>query len=344
MEPAFGGWGRYSFDLKSALEKENIEVTVHTIKSPLSFKRHFFLGWWKAIRMFREYKDNKFDVIHCVVEPYAFLTSFLAKLKNTKYIISAHGTYSILFLADPAYHLFQKYAYSNASKIIAVSSYTSRRLAQYVNLNNVVVIPSGLKYTEKGVVKNKIKYPIILSVGGTKIRKGYHLVIKALAKIKDSLGEFEYYIVGDEHDVSYAKKLRNLVKESGLGANVIMTGFISAEEKEKLYEKADIFILTPISEGLHFEGFGLVYLEAGAYGIPVIGSLDTGAEDAIKDGETGFLVPQNDPDALAKAILEILRKRDLAEKMSAGGVKWSREHDWENVIPKYIEIYKQVAR
>lgn len=340
-DPNSGGWGKYTSDLVSSLESNGVDVVTHVIDSPLRFKRHFFLGWVEAIRMRERYKKNDFDIVHGVVEPYAFLVYIFSKLSKTKYVITAHGSYSISFLANPVYRWFQRLAYKNASKIVAVSSYTKRRLTQYVKLDNLVVIPNGLNYSEKIFVKEEKDHKVILSVGAIKERKGYHHVIEALARIKKDLGDFKYYIAGGKHDDAYFERLLKLTQSLGLESNVIFAGPVSLERKEQLYKEADIFVLTPISEGLHFEGFGLVYLEASAFGVPVIGSLESGAGDAIKDGETGILVPQNDLNNLADAILKILKDKSLAERMSVSGIQWARDHHWNNIVLQYMKIYKQ---
>ena len=344
LEPGSGGWGRYSIDLVSALRNKGVKVIVHTIESPLSFKRHFFLGWWEAFKLYRKYKNDAFDVVHCAVEPYLFLTSIFAKMKGLKYVATVHGTYAVLLMTRPIYGLFQKYAYRNAAQIIAVSNYTKFRMGRYLRPENIVVIPNGFASTSKEISREGKRESVILSVGGIKERKGYHLVIMALSKIKDKLGEFKYYIVGAEHDPIYAKHLRNLAKKEGMEGNVVITGAVSPEKKESLYGEARIFVLPSLSEGLHFEGFGLVYLEASAHGLPAIGCLDSGAEDAIKNGETGFLVPQGDIRALAGAILKLFEDKELAERMSGNGLRWAKNHDWNIIVSNYIETYDSVIK
>ena len=78
-----------------------------------------------------------------------------------------------------------------------------------------------------------------------------------------------------------------------------------------MYQEAPVFVLTPMMEDLHFEGLGLVYLEAGAYGLPVVASRCGGVSDAVRDGENGILAPEGDIDQIARAILRPLEDPEL---------------------------------
>jgi len=101
-----------------------------------------------------------------------------------------------------------------------------------------------------------------------------------------------------------------------------------------------VFALPSINIGGRFEGFGLVYLEAGAAGLPVIGTLGCGAEEAIVDGETGFLVPQYDVEALAGAIIRLLTDADLRARMGAAGRARAAAFSWTNVAAQVRAVYE----
>jgi len=132
-----------------------------------------------------------------------------------------------------------------------------------------------------------------------------------------------------------------ILKKIKLNNKVIFIDGITDEELINLYQKAKVFVLTPISEASYFEGFGLVYLEANACGLPAVGTKDCGAEDAIKDNETGFLVPQKDREATSQAIIKLLGNQELWQKFSKNGIQWAESHDWSKITPKYLEIYKK---
>ena len=111
---------------------------------------------------------------------------------------------------------------------------------------------------------------------------------------------------------------------------------------DALYRRADVYVQPAENSGGAFEGFGLTYLEANAYGKPVIGTLECGAEDAITDGENGYLVPQRDPAAVAGALLRLLADPAAARLMGERGRQRALSRDWSSVVGEYLEIYRRV--
>ena len=111
-----------------------------------------------------------------------------------------------------------------------------------------------------------------------------------------------------------------------------------------LYRRADAFLLTPVNAGRSFEGFGIAYLEAGAFGKPVIGSLGCGATEAIEDGVTGFLAPQNDPAVVADRLATILGDPRLAARLGEAGRQRAEAQTWTAVAGRYLDLYEQAAR
>ncbi len=339
-DPAFGGWGKYTHDLVAALKGEGVHVSVEYIQAPLRLKRHFFLGWWAALRLFFKYRGKDIHVVHCVVEPYAFITSLLAFFLRVPYVLTLHGTYSIILLDHPVYKIFQSWSYRHAKSLVAVSAYTKFRIEKYLHLKNLTVIPNGIDCTVVDTPRTLNETPRILSVGGVKKRKGYHLVIEALGKIKKELGDFTYTIVGDTQDSQYVDKLRSLIAFHCLQDQVVIAGKVSEEQKEKLYSEAHLLVLTPVSEGSHFEGFGLVYLEANAKGIPVVGTTESGAESAIKNGYNGLLALSEDPIDIGAKIMSLLSDGTVYEQFSARALQHARDGQWVNKVKLYLELYQ----
>ncbi len=333
------GWGRYSADLMGALKLEGVNIEFECIPGPMRFKRRILFGWLDALKLFIKYKDKNIDLIHCTVEPYAFITSLLSILLRVPYIITLHGTYAVLFLEHPLYNYFQYHAYKNAKALIAVSHYTKSRVEKYSVKNDIVVVPNGINLPVKATPRELGEKKVLLGIGGLKRRKGFHLVIEALSKIEDVAQNLIYYIVGGEQDPLYAKELRALIKTHSLQERVIMTGRVTEEEKERLYNEADLFILTPVSEGLRFEGFGLVYLEANARGVPVIATMGSGAEEAVKNGYNGLLANESDPSDIALKVKEMLSDPIRYSEVSGNALEWAQKMQWSNNVKRYLDIY-----
>lgn len=351
------GWGRYSADIVHSLSQNNIGAVVvidkgsvnktnidavKILPNHLEHIKVYLLAFWYAWRLCKYTKGC--EAIHCFAEPYSYIAYWLSKLTGKKYFITVHGTYGVLpYYFSPIKKYFHKKSFESAEKIICVSNYTKDLLLGVYSLKNLVVINNGIRFSDfhhTPTLSFGEREENILTVGALKSRKGQHISIAAFAKIASRYKNLKYYVVGDRSDTGYFDRLKQLATTLGVKDRVVFLSSISDEELKGLYMKSKVFVLTSRSRKAHFEGFGLVYLEANANGLPVIGSRDSGAEDAIQDGKTGFLVPQGDVDAIAKKMSDMLESKELWEKMSENGIVWAKEHDWSDVIKKYIEIYR----
>ena len=137
-----------------------------------------------------------------------------------------------------------------------------------------------------------------------------------------------------------AKKFNLPVAEKKDSQGICFIGNVSMEELAGLYSNADFFVLTPVNVGGSFEGFGLVYLEAGLFGKPSIGTRNSGAEDAIEDEVTGLLVEQYNVDATADAMRKLFADQNLRVKLGKASRLKSLNQTWEITTKKYVEIYQ----
>jgi len=97
------------------------------------------------------------------------------------------------------------------------------------------------------------------------------------------------------------------------------------------YEKADLFALTSIPQANSVEGFGFVYLEASAHGLPIVANRTGGVEDAVKDGQTGLLADPKIQSEITEHLKTFIENNNLREKMGKEGIKWAAKHSWEKV-------------
>ena len=113
-------------------------------------------------------------------------------------------------------------------------------------------------------------------------------------------------------------------------------GDISETELSAYYRSSHIFCLTPITLKDSVEGFGFVYLEASAYGLPIIATRVGGVEDAVLNGKTGLLSDPENSDELAQNLLKLIKNKKLREEMGIQGQNWSAQHNWATIAK---EIY-----
>ncbi|MCU0856461.1 MAG: glycosyltransferase family 4 protein, partial [Rhodobacteraceae bacterium] len=155
--------------------------------------------------------------------------------------------------------------------------------------------------------------PMILSVGIQHPRKGHDVLLKALARLTDLA--WRAVIVGSPYDPVHAALLAQLTTDLGLDGRVTFPGRIGAEELDRHYRAATLFALAT-----RYEGYGIVFDEALAYGLPIV-SCRTGAVPQTVPPGAGLLVPPDDPAAFADALLRLLSDPALREELSAAATR-----------------------
>jgi phosphatidylinositol alpha-1,6-mannosyltransferase len=142
--------------------------------------------------------------------------------------------------------------------------------------------------------------PLVVSVSRLVPRKGFDTLIRAAARLRARVPNLHVAISGGGRDEA---RLRRLASELGVAATFL--GRVADEDLPSLYGGADVFAMVCRNRwaGLEQEGFGIVFLEAAACGIPQVAGASGGAAEAVLDGETGLVVdPPDDPDGVAEAL------------------------------------------
>lgn len=352
------GWGRYSIAVIRALLRRGADVRIlspkplctehdllehpdhHAITSFLWETRSLLsttLANWRSVLR----QVDGCQVVHCITEPYAPVAALSAGKRPT--LITAHGTYSVYPLTRRRDALLLRYAYRKAAGVLCVSRFTERRLREKVSSARTLLVPEGVDFDRFQAPVDQSLTPggrYILSVGPIKPRKGYSVSLEAFALAKKAIPDLQYYIVGMVHDNDFHQQLLASAEKWGIADSVHFLGQVPDERLIALYRGCAAFVLTPLTLGTQFEGFGLIYLEANACGKPVVGSYGCGAEEAILDGETGFLVPQGQPEAAAEAITRLLENPEMAQRMGKTGYERARLMSWEVTASKLMEHYQ----
>jgi phosphatidylinositol alpha-1,6-mannosyltransferase len=123
-----------------------------------------------------------------------------------------------------------------------------------------------------------------------------------------------------------------MAREEGVADHVVFTGSVPWAELPAHYAAGDVYAMPCRTRagGLDVEGLGIVYLEASATGLPVVGGDSGGAPDAVREGETGFVVGGRDRDALVERISQVLGDRALARRLGEAGRAWvDAEWRWD---------------
>lgn len=229
---------------------------------------------------------------------------------------------------------------NDAAGIVGVSDYTLSLLPNFgvtqdkaqIKIIPMVAPAPKVPVKEIDALRKKLgvsdeKY-VVLTVGRLIERKGQDNLIRAHARLLENINNVCLVIVGRGPDES---RLRALVDELGLGRSVVFAGFVPDPELPVFFEMCDVFAMPhrELPNG-DTEGCPTVFLEAGAYGKPVVGGIAGGVRDAILDGETGLLVDGDSVDDIAAALNDLLSDKGKAERLGRRG----RQRAIEELSPR----------
>ena len=251
-------------------------------------------------------------------------------------VLTFHGSEVLRFHADPVTRWLTRGLIRHAFRISTLTRYTRQILCERFPgaAPKTFLTPGALRadFATQPVLTparpsratDKI---IVLTVGRLHPRKGQLLALEALQSLPASLRDHvEYWIVGATGKPRYENTLRAAAARPGLAVRFL--GDVPSARLEEIYAQADIFALTSIDHGHSVEGFGLVYLEASAHGLPVVAHRVGGVPEAVLDGETGFLVPPRHPAQLTEAFRKLIEDPALRHRFGEAGRPWARRTTW----------------
>ena len=304
-------------------------------------------GFFKCIKICRKFKP---DIIHAHWPfPHAYIALGAAKLFKIPLVLNFHGAELLLIRKKKWVRPLLKFAISQAQAVFANSSFTAGKIKALRNVN-VEWSPYGTTLEsahclprESGdlpsphAINGKFK---ILFVGRHIERKGICYLIEAAKYLPRD--QFEIRIVGVGDLTEQLKE--QAAHASADSAEIIFTGKLSPEALANEYKTANVFTLPAIvdSKG-DTEGLGVVLIEAMELGLPIVASNVGGIPDVVVDGESGILVPEKDPQALANAYKRLAADPELVKQLLAGSQKRIAEcFTWDGIIERQIAVYNKL--
>ena len=263
-----------------------------------------------AIALFTHLWGQLPDHVFCGHIKLAPLIQWLTEPLGIPYTVFTHGKEVWYTLPEP-----ERKALAGAAEIWSVSRYSADRLAianqiprERVQVISCVVDPECFSLGEKSpeLLQNYGLYghQVLLTVArlwSGDIYKGVDVTIRALPTIAQAFPKVKYLVIGRGDDQT---RLAALAEELGVSDRVIFAGFVATPALPAHYRLADAYVMPSQ------EGFGIVYLEAMACGIPVLAGDDDGSADPLQDGRLGWQVSHRDVGAVAQACMEILQGDD----------------------------------
>lgn len=291
---------------------------------------------WSFFIIFKLSLRRRIKIILCSHVWSGFPAAFLYKLKRTPYIVFTHA----LEIMDENSSFFVKKILRTASYVICYSEFTKERIIDLgikqekikklfpaVNLNAV-----ESSEQERNNLKKRLNIgseKIILTVARFYDYKGIDMVIEALPYICRSIDHIKYIILGfkEQADIN---ALRGRARRLNVADRIIfLESDMDYRQVLKYFDLCDIFIMASrkivLKRKVLAEGLGIVFLEANAFGKPVIGGNSGGIPDAVVDGVTGILVNPLDPKEIADAAIKLLRDEGLARRLGENGKRRVRQ-------------------
>jgi phosphatidylinositol alpha-1,6-mannosyltransferase len=237
------------------------------------------------------------------------------------------------------------FAVGRADEVIAISAYTAGLITA------TGVVPASMRLIPPGVdipsdpTPETIDRPTMLTVARLEERyKGHDVLMRALPLVRAKVPDVQWVVVGDG---SLREGLEQQARSYGVADSIRFLGTVSDEERNSWLRRAHLLAMPSRlpAGGYAGEGFGIVFLEAGAYGKPVVAGNVGGAIDSVSDGESGLLVDPVDPLAVAEAITGLLLDPELARRLGRAGQDRAQRFAWP-LIAERIEavLLEQLAK
>jgi glycosyltransferase involved in cell wall biosynthesis len=270
-------------------------------------------------------------------EPGPMLTlmtlQFFHAFRPRRLVLTFHGSEILRFHHRPTLRLLAGRLIRHADRISTLTHYTQRLLcARFpAAAAKTFLTPGALR---AGFAADGDNFPpapagrkVVLTVGRLHPRKGQLLTLQALQALPPALhAGLEYWIVGSTSRPHYEYTLREAAAHTGFVVRFL--GDVTDAELDGIYDQADIFALTSIDHGNSVEGFGLVYLEAAAHGLPVVAHTVGGVAEAVVDAVTGLLVSPHRPAQLTAAFARLLTDAELRRRLGRAGRDWAGRNTW----------------
>jgi glycosyltransferase involved in cell wall biosynthesis len=268
---------------------------------------------WKAFGHYRNCHSNRFDVLVDEVNTMPFFTPLWSDIPKRMLVFqlarevwwyeSPFPLNALGYAAEPQYlKLYRK------TPVLTISKSTENDLRHLGFSGPITVLPIGIDPLPEQA-QQKLSVPTFLFVGRLVPSKQIPDILRAFSLFHQAIGDGQLWLVGDGNE-SYIRQLKRQALDLGVAAKVEFCGRVSADEKSKRMSAAHMLLMSSVREG-----WGLATSEAAAFGTPSIVYDAPGLRDAVKDWETGRVVPPS-PAELAKAMLQLWKDQVLYRRIA----------------------------
>jgi phosphatidyl-myo-inositol dimannoside synthase len=361
--PATGGIGTYAREIASAATALGADVTVvapdyaqdsGTLDRALPYEVRRFQGGLHSMRHLPSkillarslVRAERYDVVHAADWPFFIPVALSRNLASGRILMTVHGT-EINETQTPLKRLAIRTTgvFGRRTEITANSAYTSELFRERFAVDERRIRPIWLGVSKfwfgprNGRAETRLAHGIaadrivMVTVARITRRKGHSVALAALSALPIKLRKrITWLVIGPDGEADYVKPLKSLVASTD--CDIRFLGAIPDETIRDIYGAADFFCLTGVPDASgRVEGFGLVYLEAGACGLPSVATATGGVPEAVIGDETGLLVPPSIED-IAHAITELAEDTDTRSVLAASALAHASALSWERCAAK----------
>ena len=288
------------------------------------------------------------SVIHALRSWPEGFTGLLCKrlYRGTKLVTYAHGEEILIARLSTQLRWMARSVYEASDLIIANSESTRRIVLDLAPTAKIVCIAPGVDARSYVVPDPAIATcraawgwsadtVVVATIARMEARKNQDGVLRAVAELRREGLDVAYVCAGNGQERS---ALERLAAELGITPWVRFPGSVSEADKRILFAAADVHAMPSVQLGEMIEGFGIVFLEAAAAGIPSICGNSGGQREAVRDGETGIVVDGRDSANIAAALRQLTLNPQLRRTMGSNGRRWAADFDWDKVCARTLEV------
>ena len=321
LAPRFPGDRAFDASQPYRIVRRRVSVRPH----PLARLSQLAILGAHAAALVRRERITAVHVAHLYLGPVALV---LRRALGVPYVVYLHGGEMAPYMRWRAIRRIAGNVIRGADRVVVNSDFTRRHYAALgVSHPRIEVLMPGVDtdrfQPDLDVRAVRARYGLngarlILTVGRLVERKGHDVVIRALPGIRRAVGPVRYLIAGAGPEEA---RLRTLAREVGCADDVVFAGHVDDRDLPLFYAACDVFVMPSraLEQRDGIEGFGIVFLEAGACGKPVVGGRSGGIADAVLDGITGVLVDPRSVDEVTGALTRLLQDRGEAARMGGEG-------------------------
>ena len=378
--PDLGGMARRHVELCRRFGDDDTTMSVSTVASrgadafdrhesysiyrqPFPFERaNRFSNQLRWARWLTSRRSPQFDVLHCGnIRPVGYAVRWAHRKQRTPYLVYVNGG-DLLRERRKAERSAVKrqtaqWIFGQAAGIVATSKWVADLSAEVMSQVGVEKPPPVAALDlgtdpvhfnpsrDTGALRRRWGVgdaPLILTVARLVPHKGQDMGIRALASLTRDFPNLRYIMVGEGHD---ELRLRALARELGVTDKVGFVGPMRDDELPEAYATSTIYLgASRVDKEINVEGFGISFLEAGASGVPSVAGDSGGVRSAVRDGETGIVVPPTDADAISDALRSLLLNPERRKQMGhAARLAVETHYNWDRVARDTREFTYRVV-